>query len=242
MSPEQSIHPLNVAAATLLVQLILIALLAITTSLCRSQKWEANELRILGGRFSPGSKLYRSPTLFVALVTFAVLLISDDLYLIWSPIFQGVGINTMSSFTAISVVFVLDLLLVGYLIFVTGGSRSSPFLPALFTIPPLAIFLRLPPSMFFSYAALATIVYLLLLSPRSEDPRPGQMAGAFLSIACLLLSMFTGYITRPVPINELHVAPVLNAPHSSANGRIGPSGEAQPIIPPDLAHKAAQGR
>ncbi len=238
MSPEQSIQPLNVAAATLLVQLILIALLAITSSLCRTQNWEASEMRILGGRFSPGSKLYRSPTLFVALATFAVLLISDDLYSIWSPIFQGVGINTMSTFTAISVVFILDLLLVGYLISVTGGSRSSPFLPALFTVPPLAIFLRLPPSMFFSYAAVATVIYLVLFSLRSDDPRPGQMAGAFLSIACLLLSMFTGYITRPVPINELSKAPSSR----TTNTLNAPTRDAQPIIPPDLSRQAAPGR
>ena len=153
MLADQSIHPLNVAAATLLVQLILISLLGITSSLCQTQSWERADLRILGGRFSPGGRLRRSPTLFVALASFAILLISDDLYSIWSPFFRGVGINTMSTSTAISTLFVLDLLLVGYLIFSTGGSRSSPFLSALFTIPSLAIFLRLPPSMFIFYAA-----------------------------------------------------------------------------------------
>lgn len=205
MAPEQSIQPLNVAAATLLVQLILITLLAITSSLCRAKRWEVTEMRILGGRFSP-SRLHKSPTLFVALASFAVLLISDDLYSIWSPIFQGVGINTMSAATAISVVFILDLVLVGYLIFSTGGSRASPFLSALYTIPPLAIFLRLPPSMFLSYAAVAVGIYLFLLAPSSEDSRPGQYAAVFMSIACLSLTMFTGYITRPVPINELKVS------------------------------------
>lgn len=206
MLPEQSIQPLNVAAATLLVQLILITLLAITSSLCSAQRWVGlSELRILGGRFTPGSQLRKSPTLFVALASFAVLLISDDLYSIWSPIFQGVGINTISAASAISIVFILDLLLTGYLVFSTGGSTTSPFLSALFTIPSLAIFLRLPPSMFFSYAVVAVVIYLLLLSPASEGmrARPGQFAAVFLSIACLLLSMFTGYITRPVPIDEL---------------------------------------
>ena len=228
MPPEQSIQPLNVAAATLLVQLILITLLAFTFSLCRAQRWEATELRILGGRFAHGRQLHISPILFVALASFAVLLISDDLYSIWSPIFQGVGINTISAATAISVVFILDLLLVGYLVFSTGGSRASPFLSALFTIPSLAIFLRLPPSMFFSYAAVAVVVYLLFLSPRSEAARPGQIAAVFMNIACLLLSLFTGYITRPVPINELKASqgstvPAQAAPQpSSLNPAHGP--------------------
>jgi hypothetical protein len=216
MLPEQSIQPLNVAAATLLVQLFLMALLAITSWLCGRQPWDASELRILGEEFAPGNRLHKSPTLFVALGSFAVLLISDELYSIWSPIFQGVGINTMSAATAISVVFILDLLLVGYLISSTGGSSSSPFLPALFTIPALAIFLRLPPSMFFTYAGIAIVLYFLLLHPRFENVRPGQYASTFMNIACLLLSMFTGYITRPVPITELKASSSRAAPTTVA--------------------------
>ena len=203
MTPEQSIEPLNVAAATLLVQLLFIALLAITSSLYRAQRWASPEDRLVGQRFLPGASLHRSPTLFVALLSFAALLISDELYSTWSPIFQGVGINTISAAVAIGIVFILDLLLVGYLILSTGGSSSSPFLSALFTIPALAIFLRLTPTMFFTCALVASLIYLILLAPGIERAISGHSASAFMNISCLLLSMFTGYITRPVPINEL---------------------------------------
>jgi hypothetical protein len=202
MTPEQSIQPLNVAAATLLVELLLITLLAITSSLFQGNR----RLGVPVGR-SDGEPLRRSPTLFVALTSFAVLLISDALYSIWSPIFQGVGINTISAATAIGTVFVLNFFLVGYLIAATGSSRTSPFVSALFTIPALAIFLRLPPSMFITFAVFASIIYLILIGPPQtlERVQSNQLASTFMNISCLLLSMFTGYITRPVPINELEV-------------------------------------
>jgi cation transport ATPase len=209
MNSEQSIQPLNVAAATLLVELLLITLLAITSSLFQGRRWEPERSSRLGlpaeGHIA-GAQLRRSPTLFVALASFAVLLISDELYSIWSPIFQGVGINTISAAAAIGTVFILNLFLVGYLMYATGGSRNSPFLSALFTIPALAIFLRLPPSMFTTYAVVACVIYLVLLAPSFERVQSSQSAAAFMNISCLLLSMFTGYITRPVPINELKAA------------------------------------
>ena len=203
MQPEQSIQPLNVAAATLLVQLLLITLLAITSSLYRGIKPGGAGTRFLGESIHGQVELRRSPTLFVALASFAALLISDELYSIWSPIFQGVGINTISASSAIVTVFVIDLLLIAYLIATTGGSQSSPFLPALFTVPALGIFLRLPPSMFISFAILAALIYVVLLAQQPEQSHASQFPSAFMAISCLFLSMFTGYITRPVPINEL---------------------------------------
>lgn len=221
MAPEQSIQPLNVAAATFLVELLLITVLAITSSLFRGNRWPPGMSAHLHPGFPPtqdsaGGALRRSPTLFVALASFAVLLISDEFYSIWSPIFQGVGINTISAATAIGTVFILNLFLVAYLMFATGGSRGSPFLSALFTIPALAIFLRLPPSMFITYAVLACVLYLVMLAPAFERVQSNQSAAAFMNISCLLLSMFTGYITRPVPINELKATTNLPA-HSTTS-------------------------
>lgn len=187
----------------MLVQLMFMLLLATTASIYHSQRQEPSGRIWLERPILPSNQLRRSPTLFVALGSFLVLLLSDDLYSIWSPIFQGVGINTITSTTAIGIVFVFDLALVAYLIGVSGGSRSSPFLSSLFTLPALAIFLRLPPNMFLTYAGIATAIYLMLLLPNLDKAQPGQRAAAFMNIACLLLSMVTGYITRPVPITDL---------------------------------------
>lgn len=227
MTQEQSIQPLNVAAATLLVELLLITLLAITSSLFRGRRFGLpDEMHI------SGATLRRSPTLFVALASFAVLLISDELYSIWSPIFRGVGINTISAAAAIGTVFILNLFLVGYLMLATGGSQKSPFLSALFTIPALAIFLRLPPSMFITYAVVACVIYLFLLVPTALDSvQSSQSAAAFMNISCLLLSMFTGYITRPVPINELKAStnhPAVMAPVLSSAAAPAPRAASAP--------------
>ena len=202
MTTEQTIQPLNVAAATLLFQLLFVTVIAIASSLHSFP------------RESPVTQtktLPKSPVLFVALASFALLLISDEFYSIWSPIFQGVGINTVSASKAIGFAFFLDMLLIGYLMLQTGGSRSSPFTSALFTLPAIAIFLRLPPFQFLLFTGVAAAIYLaLLIQPTTESYRvdlerrqPSQSAAAFINIACLLLSIFTGYITRPVPITEL---------------------------------------
>lgn len=218
MLPEQSIQPLNVAAATLLVQLFLMSLIAIASSLFESKRWFKRVTRMLGSDLIEGKELKNSPTLFVALCSFAALLISDELYSIWSPIFQGVGINTISASKAIALVFVMDLFLVAYLMTSTGGSRTSPFVTVLFTIPALAIFLRLPPEQFLWFTVIAIIIYLVMLLEIFNRESSRQSAAAFTNIACLLLSMFTGYITRPIPINELATNPITQqAPPTKAN-------------------------
>lgn len=97
---------------------------------------------------------------------------------------------------------------------VGDSSRTSPFLSALFTIPALAIFLRLPPSSFLAFAGMAAVIYVLLLTPGMERQQPSQKPAAFMNLACLFLSIFTGYITRPVPINELAPPATLSAPSS----------------------------
>lgn len=203
MQPEQTIQPLNVAAATLLVQLLFMTLLAIASSLYDSQRSVIGVRRMRGEEGDAGPPLRKTPTLFLALLSFAILLVSDELYSIWSPIFQGVGINTMSAATAIALVFYLDIALVGFLIACSGGSGSSPFVPALFTLPALAIFLRLPPSLFLAFTVVAALVYFLMLTQPFAREASGQSAAAFMNIACLCLSIFTGYITRPVSIGEL---------------------------------------
>jgi len=219
MPADQSIQPLNVAAATLLIQLIFVGILGITSSLYQARRWSLPPMPALDERFPSSSQLRRSPTTLLALGSFALLLISDELYSIWSPIFQGVGINTISATTAIFLVFVLNLCVVAFLVAVTGGSRTSPFLSALFTLPALAIFLRLPPVSFLAFSILAAAVYAALLAPGLERQQPSQKPAAFMNLACLFLSIFTGYITRPIPITELPrlVQPsILSQPEASS--------------------------
>ncbi|WP_234196420.1 hypothetical protein [Pseudacidovorax sp. NFM-22] len=104
MQLEQTIKPLNVAAATILIQLLFISLLAVAASLHdRRSNYSAGMSDRFSGLAARG--LRRSPLLFIALFSLATLLVSEELYSIWSPIFQGVGINTVSATTSIALVF-----------------------------------------------------------------------------------------------------------------------------------------
>jgi hypothetical protein len=202
MMDNAPIQPLNVAAATLLIQLVLVLLLSVTSWL------HSSTIRLPGGRYltkadQEAESIRRSPMIFVFIISFAVLLVSDEFYGIWGPLFKGVGINTLPTISGIGFVFIIDLLLVGYLMAISGGSRYSPFTSTLFTIPSLAIFLRLPPNMFFTYAVIASIVYLVFMYIQSDPYGSSGLPSVFMNISCLFLAMLTGYITRPVPINQL---------------------------------------
>ncbi len=202
MPPEQSIQPLNVAAATLLVQVLLLTILGTGGRLYRARLWNVPP----GHYDGPPGALRTTPLTFLTLVSFTLLLLTDDLYGIWSPLFHGVGISTFTSSTAILLVYLLNLWAVGYLMFKTGGSRSSPFTSVLFTVPALAIFLRMPPWAFMTIAVFSGLIYLVLLAPHLSRTQPSQAPAAFLNIACLVLAMLTGYVTRPVPITEMKPA------------------------------------
>jgi hypothetical protein len=230
MQPEQSIQPLNVAGATLLVQVLLVSILGIGGRIFQG-RWTMENRTI--GRASiedfPPLPLRTTPLTFLALSTFTLLLLSEDLYSVWSPLFHGLGISTIKTSTAILLVYVLNLWAVGYLVLRTGGSTSSPFLSALFTLPALAIFLRMPPWAFITVAVLTAIVYLVLLAPISGTRQPSQAPAAFMNIACLVLAMLTGYVTRPVPITELRPTPAFGVvapppPAASSNPPTMPEG------------------
>lgn len=205
MTADQTIQPLNVAGATLLIQLFFLGILAATASI---HKWSANRQGAF--EFQLRSKVifitsgYKTSLLLLAtIVSFAVLLVSDDFYNLWRPLFTGVEINTIKSSTSISIVFVMDIVITSLLIWSSGGTENSPFTVGLLTIPSLAIFLRESPQHFLTYAVVAALAYCTLLIRQRHFSEPVRSATAFMSMSCLALTMFTGYITRPVPINEL---------------------------------------
>lgn len=220
MNPEQSIQPLNIAAATIIVQILFISAITITASLSKKYKKNDGIDTIFSNRYNKSTliatdeSISKTSILIAALSSISILLISEDLYKIWSPIFHGVGINTISTTSVINFTFIINIILTGYLILITGGGQSSPFTSALFTIPALAIFLRLPPKLFIAYAIASGAVYLILLTINSKPIAKNQIAAAAMNISCLLLSIFTGYIARPIPINEI---PIINLPTSTAH-------------------------
>jgi hypothetical protein len=221
MQAEQTIQPINVAGAAMVVQVLLISVLGVGNHLCRESVRSG-----LPGFEKPERRATLGP---LALFTLAVLLFTEDLYTLWSPLFPGLGLSTITTVNAILIVYFANLLSIGYLIHHTGGSASSPFLSALFTVPALAIFLRLPPPAFITVAFLAVVIYAVLLAiggngalvlDRSIAPqRTSQRPVAFVNIACLGLALLTGYVTRPIPITDLQIQGLDRVPASNSTSQ-----------------------
>lgn len=208
---DRDIQPLNVAGAALLMQVLFLVIVAATSYMYRIAPPGAAFPRHEHVSAAARRLLW---ILSVALASIAVILVSDQFSAIWEPLFNGATIDTLNMAWSLNTMFVLDLLLIGYLVKGTGGSQRSPFSAALFTIPSLGIFLRTPPASFMAYAALSGAIYVLLLFGTGEEPVADDMlraqatheskrAAAFMTIACLLLAMLTGYITRPIPVRGL---------------------------------------
>jgi hypothetical protein len=205
MTASEAIQPLNVAGATIIIQLLILGGIAIASNLVNtsSDRYHA----IYFGRSEVNYwQMISLPLFIVFIVSIIVLMLSDTMYgLVWGPFFQGIGLNTISTNTSVSIVFVTDLILISHLIYITGGSDESPYTSMLLTIPALAIFLRLSSSTFIYLAVFSSFIYLLLLwiSKSSNSHVKTVSARAFINIFCLFLSMLTGYITKPIPMEEM---------------------------------------
>ncbi|HEY9100425.1 MAG TPA: hypothetical protein VIN38_16285 [Thiobacillus sp.] len=212
MSPPQLLLPIHVIAATLLIQLILMIILAIGLFLF-----------VRGERLIDVAQPFRAVSMFslallllgATLASFSFILLSNDFYKVWGALFPGVTFSTIEARTALSIVFVMDLALTAILMMVTGGSKHSPFSAVLFMIPALAIFLRESAGWFIAYALISASVFLVLLNMPARNPDSDsnpfyKKAFAFISLACLALLMFIGYITRPLSLDEIagHDLPV----------------------------------
>lgn len=204
---HQAIQPLNVTGAAFLIQIILLGMLTITVFIMQSGE---SRLPRFPERPVPNVRHLAFLILGFTLFSFAILLASEEVIAVFGRLFEGHGlpIGNFKARSALSIVFSLDILLFGILIYQTGGSKDSPFTPVLFMLPSLAIFLRESPERFVLYAVFTGLVFLLLLIPRFSRQAPDEnphyrYSFAFVAIACLALSLFIGYITRPVPIEQL---------------------------------------
>jgi len=157
----------------------------------------------------------------MALVTVACVVASDELYKLTAPMFGELAASAaFTRDTTFFILFITDLGLVFRLIYVTGGSKNSPFTALLLLLPTVGIFLREPAGRFLLYATLAAALYCLgLLVDRAHrmsiDVLRGEIGGgppdysivrtdtpahAIVNLGCLAIGTLTGYVTRPLPI------------------------------------------
>lgn len=193
---DASISPVNITAAAVITQLLLIVIMVVGAAILK--------------RGEPWSPVYHQATsrfpwtiLLLSIITIGALVFSKELTPIWQPLFGGAPFPGVSSSVALFLMFTLDSVCVASLVWFTGGSRQSAFGPVFFILPALAIFLREPLVKLFFYVVLVGVLFSFCLlaadSPhgRGEGTRTDRVAYWFVAIACLLLTTFVGYLTRP---------------------------------------------
>ena len=197
------IKPINVAAALLIIQFFLCLIWVVGIITTRVQKVGTVDT----DEFGKVTALVLVIATVLASVFICVL--TRDFYPVWSPILGDLTLPTIAGHTGVLLIFMLDLVTASILMLSTGGAKDSAFTAILFLIPALAIFLRESPWRFFGYAFFAGIVYVLSLTHKASVRRyktievnspSNHFAQGWVNVMCLLLTMITGYITRPLSI------------------------------------------
>lgn len=201
MNIDQAVNPANVAGATLLMQTLLMAMLGIAVYTANQASSAIDTSNYVDYKKNNAQPIIYVTILISLLISFGVVLASEAITSLWSPLFNGVGFKPISNVTTACIVFIVDICIVSHFIWLTGGSEISPFNTVLFTLPALAIFLRLQSFIFVWCAVLATISYIILLFYfKTNHKIKGKLTPSIINISCLFISILTGYITRPNPI------------------------------------------
>ena len=201
MNENLIIEPINVAGATFLVQFCILAIMIIGIYMANSALDAIDTSKHIGHNKNNLAPIRLTSVLMGFLLTFPALFISESFFKIWGPLFQGIGISTISTHAAVFFVFIVNLIIITYLIWLSGGVQSSPFTAVLFMLPALAIFLRLQSYVFIICTVYAALAYLIILYLHEDRARlKGRHANAVVNTLCLVLTALIGFITRPVPI------------------------------------------
>jgi hypothetical protein len=164
----------------------------------------AGERKLSAYSNNPRPATRTHPVLFAgfALFTLGLLIFSEDVLFYSKPVFGDIELPGIARTNAFLVVFAFDILGAAFLIFITGGSKDSPFGAVLFTLPVLSIFLRESPGRFLGYTFAVAALFLLAQADttrRVTDENPNlRTAFSFVTLGSLALTTMVGYATRPL--------------------------------------------
>ncbi|GMV05859.1 MAG: hypothetical protein AMXMBFR53_21360 [Gemmatimonadota bacterium] len=198
-------QPVNLIAAALITQVSLILIVAVGSyslhlydlnqTVSPAYRWSGLSWRIFA----------------MAFLTLALLMTSDEFGGLWGPIFNVAPERLIPWSTAILLAFLLDILLVSYLVWISGGAKGSPFSPLFFILPALALFLREPAGHVIGYFSLICVGFSLNMrvtetlgiatQARAVEARTvsglPNFAYWWVAISSFSLATLVGYITRP---------------------------------------------
>ncbi len=195
---DNTVVPINIAAGALIAQFSLLVIM-----------FSAAIILKRGEMYTPA---YRRETsysslswiiLSLTLITIGFLVFSDEISNVWNPVFGTMQFSGIKWSTSLFMMFTFDISYVSFLVALSGGSQRSPFSPIYFLLPALAIFLREPLSRIIFYLICISLSFSYnLFSPYAhykigDDPLSRRLAYFLVSVACFLLAMFIGYLTRP---------------------------------------------
>lgn len=184
---QQVIEPLNITSAALAAQFVILVMLGIAAAIVRS-----GEPRDSDSDHFPWS------ILAVALITIGALMFTDPQSKLWKPLFSPANFEGIQWSTGLMIAFTFDLVLIALLVTSTYGSYASPFSPAYFLIPVLAIFLREPVGRVIFYSALVAVLFTIGIGRGLYGERQGyRLAYWFVSVGSFTLATVIGLITRP---------------------------------------------
>jgi hypothetical protein len=179
-----SIAPVNITAAALLAQFAFVVTLFVAAIMVAPRARRLSELPWV--------------IFAIALITIGALISSDELSHLWKPLFGNPSIRTISSATALLLMFIFNIVVVVYLVTYTGGSRASPFTSLYFLLPVLALFLRESVARVIWYSVAVSVLYSVnLVREDYGDGVDSRLAEWWVSVAAFVLAMVVGLITRP---------------------------------------------
>ena len=199
------IRPINIVAAALVAQVLITITLSIGTSLLGRRDFK--RIIRMNKKDDPlKMHVINFPTTIgiSTILTIACLVGSDEFVTVWRPLFGSnsfsLGLQTP---TAISIMFYVDIIVVAYLVWMTEGSRMSPFSPLFFVLPTLAIFLRQPFRELMLYLLLIGIFFTaLMFCERLNDSRQieSSISRSYwaVSILCFVVTTTLAILTRPI--------------------------------------------
>jgi hypothetical protein len=190
------INPINITAAALITQLLLIIIMFVGAIIIRNSSNRVHSEPIWNLSGMPWK------IITLSLITISCLAFSEEFTNIWKPLFGSSTFFSIKSSNAVLIMFLTDILWVSILVGGTGGSQKSPFSPIFFILPALAIFLRESFTRIIIYSIMISFFFLIgivtSLIKDEEPPRRFTGAYAFVSIACFILTTYVAYITRPI--------------------------------------------
>lgn len=193
-SPAQVDWPSVIAAATVVIQISVVAIVTGGIHFNRERSARQSQVSAL------------KANCYLSIATILIIAFSESYFAFWSPIAGSASAPTLSMRTSLFLTFTLDIVFLAWLIGKTGGAKSSPFTSALFMIPALSVFLHDRVSSFVFYSSAVAAIYWYSSSHNHgsqltlDGNDPALPAHRFVNLSCLALLTAIGIITAPQPV------------------------------------------